>query len=683
VTALPRRPRPHVLEAESRQALEHLLPADWIVRAENPDYGADLSVEIVRNGQVTGKRFFVQLKATDEADIARALQVKVKQKAFRYLQNLNGPALLVLYHASSRRLFGRWVHDLDVFYAGRSASHFTFRLVDSDALIPADMTPHIIDVMEDWEWINSPTLHGPLTLELTFHSSQARGALATDIARELRMLAEPLAHTVKIREAPLPGQKLRGRIDVTSDDVVVRFTGGGGSGLHRSLADARRRDFRRKRRTKQQKPQKGAEHNASPLEIAADILATLALALGHAGHQALAADVAELAFASATITHKFPVPALLLQLLLEQRRHVAIVRAAGTLVRNGHPELADSVLGAVFVSEPPFDESDALLNALEEWLAALAPIYPAESLATAEYNLARYVGRLGWKERRGVSGYIRASRLNPHYRTRGYFWNELGAMFFHLERFLWSARAYHHAAALGEDARAQEADALWRTGRYEEAREAIELYVGDDEHWLALRLVLPNLIRLAGTGHQQRDPTAAAAHVERGVAAAPADAATAEQAFEAAIAADAMAGLAWFNLGQTLAKADNLLDAAVAFLTTGLIQLWDVEAWAHAIAAAANAARKSKDDEQTATSLMYLALAPAVHHHREALFGHLVTLIGPDQPETRPYVRELLAVVPPRVEVAPVIRITIADRTIVVPADDAQGALEKLLGNQG
>lgn len=61
-----KRTRPHVLENESRKALENLLPPEWIYRKKDPDYAIDAEIQIVEDEKVTEKVVWVQLKATEE-----------------------------------------------------------------------------------------------------------------------------------------------------------------------------------------------------------------------------------------------------------------------------------------------------------------------------------------------------------------------------------------------------------------------------------------------------------------------------------------------------------------------------------------------------------------------------------------------------------------------------------------
>src|SRR2546426_5799774 len=75
---MPKRPRSHQLEDLSERAIRSVLPSRWVVRADRPDYGIDLSIEIVDESEtLTGRRFFVQLKGTDEQLLKKALAIRL------------------------------------------------------------------------------------------------------------------------------------------------------------------------------------------------------------------------------------------------------------------------------------------------------------------------------------------------------------------------------------------------------------------------------------------------------------------------------------------------------------------------------------------------------------------------------------------------------------------------------
>ena len=73
---MPKRPRQHQLEVESRAAIRTAIPPVWVYRDLDQDYGIDGEVEIFDSaGLATGTKFLVQLKATDATNLGKALRL--------------------------------------------------------------------------------------------------------------------------------------------------------------------------------------------------------------------------------------------------------------------------------------------------------------------------------------------------------------------------------------------------------------------------------------------------------------------------------------------------------------------------------------------------------------------------------------------------------------------------------
>ena len=70
-----KRPDQHIIETKSQRIFERLVPVEWVAREVKPDYGVDYLVEVFKNGESTGKTFFVceagkQIHDTIEDSIA-------------------------------------------------------------------------------------------------------------------------------------------------------------------------------------------------------------------------------------------------------------------------------------------------------------------------------------------------------------------------------------------------------------------------------------------------------------------------------------------------------------------------------------------------------------------------------------------------------------------------------------
>jgi hypothetical protein len=113
MSRLPKRPRQHTLETLSQQYVKSVLPAEWVVEGFENDYGLDLQVEIVRNEQVTGAHFAIQLKSTDRLTIRKKSYVShsCETSTLRYF--LERPELIVylVYDAQKQVGYWLWIQD--------------------------------------------------------------------------------------------------------------------------------------------------------------------------------------------------------------------------------------------------------------------------------------------------------------------------------------------------------------------------------------------------------------------------------------------------------------------------------------------------------------------------------------------------------------------------------------------
>ena len=92
-----KRPRQHVLEDESRQALKNILPSEWIPMDIHPDYGLDMQVTIVNGEEVTSKVFSVQIKATDSASRGNTISLPIETKNLKYYETYPLPVFILYY----------------------------------------------------------------------------------------------------------------------------------------------------------------------------------------------------------------------------------------------------------------------------------------------------------------------------------------------------------------------------------------------------------------------------------------------------------------------------------------------------------------------------------------------------------------------------------------------------------
>ena len=106
-----KRPKQHLLETESITYVQTVLPTRWIVRRQDPDYGIDLTVQIVtEEGEVTGDYLNLQVKSTGRPVKKKGNSLKwvIETRLLKHLMELWLPAIVVVYDAANKR--ANWLY---------------------------------------------------------------------------------------------------------------------------------------------------------------------------------------------------------------------------------------------------------------------------------------------------------------------------------------------------------------------------------------------------------------------------------------------------------------------------------------------------------------------------------------------------------------------------------------------
>lgn len=113
---LPQIDRSRVQSSDSALALERVfrLP-DFVTRAQHPDLGVDYNIELAESSRGSNIHFSVQLKSveTGERDPdGQTLKFVIETSRLHYLSRTLCGSLLVIYDATSRTMFYRWIHEI-------------------------------------------------------------------------------------------------------------------------------------------------------------------------------------------------------------------------------------------------------------------------------------------------------------------------------------------------------------------------------------------------------------------------------------------------------------------------------------------------------------------------------------------------------------------------------------------
>ena len=99
-----KRPDQHIIETKSQRIFERLVPVEWVAREVKPDYGVDYLVEVFKNGESTGKTFFVQLKGSDQDIEKDTFKKQFEVENLHYYNSLALPVLIILVSVNSQPL---------------------------------------------------------------------------------------------------------------------------------------------------------------------------------------------------------------------------------------------------------------------------------------------------------------------------------------------------------------------------------------------------------------------------------------------------------------------------------------------------------------------------------------------------------------------------------------------------
>jgi len=160
-----------VLETLSHQHLESIFPAEWICRKVEYDYGLDMRVEIVTGGEVTGRDFLVQLKATDHLKTSGDyVHHHCKVSTAQYFLRRPELVMYVVYDAQKEVAYWLWmqpyIHELGKKRPDwRNDKAVQIHIPCANQLTP-EVIPSITSYVQAWWWAKEETA---IALELAPH----------------------------------------------------------------------------------------------------------------------------------------------------------------------------------------------------------------------------------------------------------------------------------------------------------------------------------------------------------------------------------------------------------------------------------------------------------------------------------------------------------------------------------
>jgi tetratricopeptide (TPR) repeat protein len=565
---MPKRPRQHQLEDESRTAFRSVLPSPWVFRDSVPDYGIDGEVEIFDSkGFGTGKLFKVQLKATDEPKLDRALSISLRIDTCNYYDSIGLPVLIVRYHKATRTFYAKWFHNFDPYYGKRGKTQITFRFTSADMW--NEKTPEmLVSELNAIDRIKSPQISTPITITLTVSEKEIHGIPSYKIITAIRNQAARLPGVLDIIKANTP--LIPPSITISNDKVTIDLANANRFILHTSAGYP---------------PEKVLPHFPS------DVLIGVALALEKAGHFNIAARLAGEFAANSSIIKSSEIVVRLARCMARAQRITEAFQLSEKLFDNSECRTASQILSLLGIAQSEVlsaGEREFIIGFMKKRAEDTEKIGNPLLSATAQYNCGNYI-RSSYPHS-ALRYYRKASKYDPRYLEKDYYWHEIAGILFDQRHYSFAASFYERAKRLRKDGKscALLADSLMFSGKYEKAQKEFEVFLAAnskaDSEWRLKAWALGNLRKMLNVDEQKRQVTAALTLIPS-IDLNPIEA---RSKLIDVLRSDALCSRAWFNLGVLESQAKAYESASFAFLVAALTSRGDIEAWTNAMALTMN-----------------------------------------------------------------------------------------------
>lgn len=495
----PQRTRNHVLETLSRQAFERLVPAEWVVRPVDEDYGVDREVEIFEGGQATGLSFKVQLKASERTAAAGPSR-RIRTDTVGYWKSIDVPVLIVYFAADTGLLYGRWAHTVGREPGFDRDSRTTTVAFSDEEVLTADVIQgRLLAEVEVLRGLRSGRLPRPLPLRLAVDDGAVGGLTPARVAVRLRQAVRErgLDGDVHLLPPQEDGPAVLVSVSAEERGSVLRVA------LPSDLASLR---------VTLGEPKYSAPD--VPGRLTDDVLTAVGFVVEQTGATGPAGRLFAVSAEASSLT-SIPDVALSCASVMA---HEGLARPASRVAMRCWASAVpdEHQLGDVYylallphLGELTPGDQDEFVDAMQRRAAADAGAAPGHA-GPAHYNLGKCLNALGRTEE-ALDAMDAAAALDPRYTRRDYFFRERGGMRWSAGEFEDAAEDYRTALGLGADPGELVpllADALLHAGKYAAAQDALAGWspTGHDHDRLAtvLRTAVGELRSVVGLDSQDR-----------------------------------------------------------------------------------------------------------------------------------------------------------------------------------
>lgn len=555
----PKRSRSHQLEDMSVAKLQSLIPVSWVYRIPSHDYGVDGEVEIFDDdGFSTGKKFLVQLKATDEPELEKALKLRVGIEKYNYYRQLKQPILIARYISDTDEIYVRWFHSLNPVEDSIAQESFCIKF-NGDNILDSSKFKLLEREVDAYFLFANTRLRKPIQVDFLLSSDSCLSNYSLIFSTKLMRSGIPGANIFSFRAINnLSNSPIF--IEVSNSEYKISF---GVASIRNSFVPP--------------------ESNAEIDKIVANIniwMAVLLQNLGYSGESEFLFDAfideADV-FDSELMLFSYVGAKVETNKLGEVLDFLVVNLNEKNLICSKFKNMVQVVMALVtqLSSEKDIENIESTYLTLIQYLKSSDP----NLTSILHYNLGNLLNSAS-KNKKAISHYIKAARINPDYKTRHYWMSELAGLFFCIQKYHWSAKLYSSALNDSPSPRTRGlfADSLMFSGFFKHSLQEFESTISSlgvsHPEWCLKHWCLRNIVHELGVDEQVVGPIAGVEFIKS----------TSEDgAIEYLKTKNALCPDCWFFIATKLAERNEYDGATVCYLLSAFSDESFMEAWMMAL----------------------------------------------------------------------------------------------------
>ncbi|MBG3130573.1 DUF4365 domain-containing protein [Proteus mirabilis] len=555
----PRRARSHVLESLSVRKFESLLPVEWIYRTPSNDYGIDGEVEVIDSqGYTTGLKFLVQLKATDEQDVTKALKLRMKSKSLNYFNQLKTPILIVRYLSGSDSIYIRWHHSLNSNDDTMAEQSFCMCFQDKDKWTNKSINK-ILDDVNAYYYFKQQILKNPIDVSVNIDSSSSLSNYTAQFATKLIDSTKDSQNPFVFFLSSSTNEQPTNFIKIFDKEIYVNL---GGVGSFRANFNP--------------------PSSLNDLDtLLANIYVALAFILQKLNHIREAEELYDRYLLGSNYkSEKFVYFSYIItKVKLKSFSDVLkfIMEMEKTFTDNKKEISNFTQFSLAYVtSQIPKNKLEHVINS---YLNLIGNANEPLIQATYYYNIGNCLSREN-RNRQAIKYYVKAAKANPDYKQRAYWRKELASLLFNVGKYIFSSKLYFQAIQIEDtpETHVLYADSLLLSGKYKQALEEFEDYSSKLEtrntEWYLKIVCLEYIINKLGIEEQSRKGKIGKEFLEK---------ASEEEIQRYLIDSDALCPDTLYCIGTKLAQNEQFEEACFCFLLSAFADEQYQQSWINAM----------------------------------------------------------------------------------------------------